>query len=67
MWVMPSTYDEKANEGFKLKVMEEKHKQDMDAMREEMNEQFKKIMLMVQKNPMLAQVKPDALVGKELS
>jgi integrase/recombinase XerD len=66
--LIPQAYEEiKANEDLKLKVMEEKHKQDMDAMREEMNEQFKKIMLMVQKNPMLAQVKPDALVGKELS
>ena len=47
--------------------MEEKHRQDMDAMREEMKQQFKKIMSMVQKNPVLAQVKPDALVRKELS
>ena len=46
--------------------MQEKHKQDMDAMREEMNQQFKKLMSMVQKNPILSHVKPDALVRKEL-
>jgi integrase/recombinase XerD len=64
----PQAYEEiKANEDLKLKAMEDKHKQDMDAMREEMNQQFKKIMSMVQKNPVLSQVKPDALVRKELS
>jgi hypothetical protein len=66
--LIPQAYEEiKANEDLKLKAMEEKHRQDMDAMREEMNQQFKKIMSMVQKNPILFQVKPDALVRKELS
>ena len=64
----PQAYEEiKANEDLKLKAMEEKHTQDMDAMREEMNQQFKKIVSMVQKNPILSQVKPDALARKELS
>ena len=64
----PQAYEEiKANEDLKLKAMEEKHRQDMDAMREEMNQQFNKILSMVQKNPILSQVKPDALVRKELS
>jgi integrase/recombinase XerD len=66
--LIPQAYEEiKANEDLKLKAMEEKHRQDMNAMREEMNQQFKKIMSMVQKNPILSQVKPDALVRKELS
>jgi hypothetical protein len=47
--------------------MKEKYEQDMKTMREEMNQQFKKIMSMVQKNPILSHVKPDALVRKELS
>jgi integrase/recombinase XerD len=65
--LIPEAYEEiKANEDLKLKAIEEKHRQDMDAMREEMNQQFKKIMSMVQKNPILSQVKPDALVRKEL-
>ena len=52
----PQAYEEiKANEDLKLKAMEEKHRQDMDAMREEMNQQFNKIMSMVQKNPILSQ------------
>ncbi len=47
--------------------MEEKHKQEMKAMREEMNQQFKDIMMMVQKNPILSQVKSEALANKRLS
>lgn len=66
--LIPQAYEEiKGNEDLKLKIMEEKHRQDMDAMREEMNQQFKIKMSMVQKNPILSQVKPDALVRKELS
>jgi hypothetical protein len=58
-------YEEiKAQEDAKLKVMEERHKQDMDAMREEMNKQFTQIMSMIQQNPILAQVKPEALTKK---
>jgi integrase/recombinase XerD len=40
----PHVYQEKANEDFKLKLMEEKHKQDMEAMPKEMNQQFSQIM-----------------------
>jgi integrase/recombinase XerD len=39
----PQAYEEKANEDFKLKVMEEKHKQDMKAMRQEMNQRKTKV------------------------
>ncbi|PWU82111.1 MAG: hypothetical protein DLM72_03360 [Candidatus Nitrosopolaris wilkensis] len=66
--LLPSAFDEiKEHEDMKLKTMEEKHKQEMKAMREEMNQQFKDIMMMVQKNPILSQVKSEALANKRLS
>jgi integrase/recombinase XerD len=40
----PQAYKEKTNEDFKLKVMKEKHEQDMKAICEEMNQQFSQIM-----------------------
>jgi multidrug efflux pump subunit AcrB len=43
-------------------VMRQKYEQDMNAMREQMNQ----IMLMIQQNPTLAQVKPEALAKKNL-
>lgn len=63
----PQAYEEiKAQEDLKLRTMEERHKQDMDAMREEMNKQFGQIMSMIQQNPILAQVKPEALTKKKV-
>ena len=46
--------------------MEEKHKQDMDAIREKMNERFIQIMSVIQQNPKLAQIKPKVLTDKLL-
>jgi hypothetical protein len=48
------------------RVMQQKHEQDMKAMREEMNQQFSQIMSMIQQNPILAQVKPEALTKKKI-
>jgi site-specific recombinase XerD len=48
------------------KILKEKYEKDMKAMREEMNRQFSQIMSMVQQNPILSQIKPEALVKKEL-
>ena len=65
--LIPEAYEEiKANEDLKLKVMEDKHKQDMDAMREEMNQRFIQIMSVIQQNPKLAQIKPKVLTDKLL-
>jgi biopolymer transport protein ExbB/TolQ len=44
---------EKVNE---TQAMQQKHEQDMKAMREEMNQQFSQIISMIQQNPILAQV-----------
>jgi len=54
---------EKVNES---QAMQQKHEQDMKAMREEMNNQFSQIMSMIQQNPILAQVKPEALTKKKV-
>jgi integrase/recombinase XerD len=47
--------------------LQQQYEHDMKSMREEMKQQFKKIMMMVQKNPMLSQVKPEALARKRVS
>jgi ABC-type xylose transport system substrate-binding protein len=49
-----------------VQVLKEKYEQDIKSMREEMSQQFSQIMLMIQQNPKLAQIKPDALTNKKL-
>lgn len=62
----PQAYEEiKAGEDLKLKSMEEKHEQDMKAMRDEINQQFSQIVSMIQQNPKLAQIKPEILTTKK--
>jgi hypothetical protein len=41
-----------------------KHEQEIKGIREEMNQQFTTIMLMIQQNPLLAHIKPEALREK---
>lgn len=48
-------------------TMQQKHEQDMKAMREDMNQQFSQIMSMIQQNPRLARVKPEALTTKTIT
>jgi hypothetical protein len=52
---------EKVNE---TQAIQQKHDQDMKAMREEMNQQFIQIMSITQQNPQLAHIKPAALREK---
>ena len=47
-------------------IMQQKHEQDMEAMREEMNQRFIQIMSVIQQNPKLAQIKPEALTKKKV-
>ena len=47
-----------------VKSLEEKYERDMKVIREEMNQQFSQIMLMIQQNPGLAHIKPDVLSKK---
>jgi RNase P subunit RPR2 len=63
--LVPSAFEEiKVAEAMKIQSLQEKYEQDMKAIREEMNQQFAKIMLMVQQNPQLAYIKPEALNEK---
>jgi hypothetical protein len=48
-------------------TMQQKHELDMKSMREDMNQQFNQIMSMIQQNPHLAQIKPDALTRKKIN
>jgi integrase/recombinase XerD len=60
--LVPSAFDEiKEAENRKMQEIQQKYEQDIKSMREEMNQQFCKIMSMIQHNPSLAQVKPEVL------
>jgi integrase len=47
-------------------MIQQKYEQDMKTMRDETNQQFNRIMSLIQQNPILAQVKPEVLTAKEL-
>jgi hypothetical protein len=49
------------------KQLKEKYEQEMKTMREEMNQQFAKMMCMIQQNPELANIKPEALTQKKIN
>jgi integrase/recombinase XerD len=48
------------------RYLKEKYSHDIMAIREQMNKQFSQILSMIQQNPALANVKPEALVKKEI-
>jgi hypothetical protein len=50
---------EKENRELKLR-----HEQEIKGIREEINQQFTTIMSMIQQNPLLAHIKPEALTKK---
>jgi integrase/recombinase XerD len=61
----PEAYDEiKIPEDKKLKLLEEKHRQDIQSIRQEMNIQFTQIINMIQQNPNLKYIKPELLSQK---
>src|SRR5829696_6077747 len=65
----PEAYDEiKIAEDKKLKILEEKleekHSQDIQSIRQEMNIQFIQIINMIQQNPNLRYIKPEVLSQK---
>ena len=55
--------DELAKKNDEIGTMELKHREDIKSMREQMNQ----IMMMVQRNPSLANIKPEVLVSKNTS
>jgi hypothetical protein len=50
-----------------VKTLKERHEQDIRSIREDMNKQFTQVMEMIQQNPKLAQVKPEALKTKKIT
>jgi integrase/recombinase XerD len=50
-----------------VQILKEKYEQDVKSMREEMNHQFSSIMSIIQQNPKLAQIKPEALTKKKIN
>jgi integrase len=50
-----------------MQAMKQKYEQDIQIIREETNQRFSQIMSMIQHNPKLTQVKPDALLKKNFS
>ena len=56
--------DELTQKHDEIQLMRAKHEHEMKAMREEMNQQLTQIMSIIQQNPKLAHVKPEALVRK---
>jgi integrase/recombinase XerD len=64
--VYSETVEEKQQKESEGKELKDKYEQDMKSMREEMNQQFTQIMSMIQQNPQLAHIKPEALTNKKL-
>jgi hypothetical protein len=60
------TIEEKQQKESEVKELKEKYEQDMKAIREDMNQQFTQVMSLIQQNPKLAQIKPEALTRKKL-
>ena len=58
----PEAYDEiKDSEEKRIESLQQKYENDMSTLREDMNHQLSKIMLMIQQNPKLSYVKPELL------
>ena len=65
--LVPSAFDEiKEAENMKTHAIEERYKQDIKHMQEEMNQHFSQIMSMIQQNPQLANIKPEVMSKKVL-
>jgi integrase len=58
----PEAYDEiKSLEEKRIETIQQKYENDMRTLREDMNNQLSKMMLMIQQNPKLSYVKPEVL------
>src|SRR5215208_2941170 len=61
----PEAYDEiKGMEEKRIKTLEQKYENDMKSFREDMNKQLSEMMLMIQQNPKLSNIKPVSLLEK---
>jgi hypothetical protein len=60
--IKPEAYDEiKNSEEKRIETIQQKYENDMKMLREDMNNQLSKMMLMIQQNPKLSFVKPEIL------
>jgi polyhydroxyalkanoate synthesis regulator phasin len=60
--IKPEAYDEiKSIEEKRIETLQQKYENDMKTLREDMNNQLSKMMLMMQQNPKLSYVKPEIL------
>ena len=58
----PEAYDEiKSEEDKRIGTLQQKYEKDMRTLREDMNNQLSKMMLIIQQNPKLSYVKPEIL------
>jgi integrase len=57
----------RADKEIEAQAIQQKHEQDLQKMREEMNQQFNQIMSLIQQNPRLAQIKSEVLTRKKLN
>jgi integrase/recombinase XerD len=66
--LVPQAYDIlKENERNEIENIKQKHELELKAVREEMNSKINWLASLIQQNPQLAQVKPEALLQKELT
>ena len=66
--LVPQAYDIlKENERNEIENIKQKHELELKAVREEMNSKINWLASLIQQNPQLAQVKPEALLRKELT
>jgi integrase/recombinase XerD len=60
--IKPEAFDEiKNSEEKRMETLQQKYENDMRILREDMNNQLSKMMLMIQQNPKLSYVKPEIL------
>jgi integrase/recombinase XerD len=59
------TLEEQKKRESEVQLLKKRYEHDMKSMREDMNQQFKQVMEMIQQNPQLANVKPEVLVKKK--
>jgi integrase/recombinase XerD len=65
--LVPDAFDEiKEAENSKLRVLEEKHLQQMKNLEEKMDHRFNQVMSMIQRNRILAHVKPNLLLDRQI-
>ena len=63
--IKPEAYDEiKGLEEKRIETLQQKYENDIKTLREDMNNQLSQIMLIIQQNPKLSNIKPVSLLEK---